>query len=92
MPLVQTVVTDRTKIRELAQQRDGSVVAFARRLGRHPGSITNMKRGKAVSLKFAGQIADALGVGIDAITVPGESANKPDRDEAQADEPDEVAA
>jgi transcriptional regulator with XRE-family HTH domain len=70
MPLVQTVIADRAKIRELAKKQDGSVAALARRLGRHPRSFTNMKRGKPVGIKFAEQIAEALGVEVDVITLP----------------------
>jgi transcriptional regulator with XRE-family HTH domain len=72
MPLVETVVADRVKIKRLAKAREGSVRAFALRIGRHPGSITNMKNGKAVSVKFAALIASELGVDISAITADTE--------------------
>jgi hypothetical protein len=74
MPLVETVVTDRVKIKELARKRDGSLRAFALRIGRHAGSFTNMKHGKPVGIKFAEQIAAELGVELGAITVSGDEA------------------
>jgi plasmid maintenance system antidote protein VapI len=84
MPLVPTVIADGDKISELAAAKYGTKYgarsALAASIGRQPKSISNMRGGRRVSVKFATQIAEALGVSLDRITLP---------DEAEQDEPAE---
>ena len=78
MPLVPTVIADGDKISELAQAkygtRYGHRTALAASIGRQPKSISNMRGGRRVSVKFATQIAEALGVPLAEITLAGEGA------------------
>jgi hypothetical protein len=72
MPLVETVTVDGAKIFRLARQNRKSVAVVARDIGRHPGSILNLRTRPIASVKFATQIAEALGVEVSEITLTGE--------------------
>jgi hypothetical protein len=75
MPLVPTVIADGDKISELAKAkygtRYGHRTALAASIGRQPKSISNMRGGRRVSVRFATEIAEALGVPLAAITLAG---------------------
>jgi hypothetical protein len=90
MPLVPTVIADGDKISELAAAKYGSRRGFRKALaasiGRQPKSISNMRGGRRVSVRFATQIAEALGVPLSEITLAAEDSQQ------EPGEPDEVAA
>jgi hypothetical protein len=91
MPLVPTVIADGDKICELARSKYGTkygaLKALAASIGRQSKSISNMRGGRRVGLRFATQIADALGVPLSEITLADEA-----QQEEAPGEPDEDAA
>lgn len=84
MPLVETVTVDGAKVFRLARQNRKSVAVVARDIGRHPGSILNLRRRPIASVKFATQLAEALGVEVGEITLADE--------EEPPEQPDSKAA
>jgi hypothetical protein len=73
MPPVPTITADGVKICELAREKYGSVSRFAEAIGRHPSSIWNLRQidrpDRNLSVTFAQDIADALGVTVAEITL-----------------------
>ena len=83
MPLVQTVRIDSNRLYELAKERYGTVIGLAREIDRLPKSIWNLRVNPVASVRFATQMATALGVQVADITLPAE----PEQPEA-ADKPE----
>lgn len=87
MALRPTIVIDAEKIYALIEEQDlpprpsrrgrgsGKRTAFAEKLGRHPGSIFNLQYVPWISLRFARQIAEGLGVEVGDLTPDGDEAD-----------------
>lgn len=72
MPLVSTVRINGSALRDLRTRRGLTVAQLARKTGRRGSSIRNLEvsDGKAASLVFAHQLANALKVDPAEFTVP----------------------
>lgn len=103
MALTPIVTIDPEKVYALIERQDlptrvrpgrgsGKKTAFARKIGRRPEVIFNLKNIPVLSVRFATEIAEGLGVPLDAITAAGDGEDQETPPQAGDDEEPEITA